>query len=251
MTKTNVEKMMELREKAYELSKTNPTKIAIEFKQAWYEDLRQLKASEAYQDLSVGGRVKREEKLRDQFSKQLFELVAEQKAEYAKVYAEATTLAKTLQVASHAKPNDAIFVKLFEQEFQSLQTATMLGVNAGRSIEAVDAFLGKYGDDPYFASVIRDNFVQLSQNVLSIEASMQNRQALSKVLERVEMKATSEEQAVAAETLSAFGNGDSTFFYPGLAQANAIGAIIGKRNAEFLDTPAEWLAAQAVSEQAE
>jgi len=251
MTKTNIEKLMELREKAYELSKTNPTKIAIEFKTSYYEDLRRLKESEDYRESMTQGRVRREDKLRDKYSKQLFDLLAEQKEDYAKVYKEATTLAKKLQTTPHAKPSDDLTVKLFEQELQSLQTSTMLGANASRSIEAIDAFIGKYGDDPYFASIIKDTFAQLSQNVLSIEATMQNRQALSKVLERVELKATSEEQAVAAETLTAFGDGNPTFYLPGLAQHNAISTIIGKRHAEFLDKPAEWLEVQSATEQAE
>lgn len=242
MTK-NIEKLMELREKAYEISKTNPTKITLEFKNEYNEDLRRLKASEEYRELNTGGRVRREDKLRDQYRKELFQLIAEQKAEYAKVYAEASTLAKTLKMTQHAKPTDDYTVRMFEQELQSLQTSTMLGMNAGRSIEAVDAFIGKYGDDPYFASIIRDNFTQLSQNVLSIETTMQNRQALSKVLERVEMKSKTEEQVAADETLSALGDGESTFFYPGLAQHNAISNIIGKRDAEFLDNPDQWLVA--------
>lgn len=239
---TNIKKLTELREKAYELSKTNPSKIAIEFKQAFYEDMRKLKASEEYQDLGVGGRVKREDKLRADYNKQLFKLIAEQKAEYKKVFDEATKLSKTIQATDHAKP-DALSVKLFEQELDSLKTATMLGTNATRSMEAIDAFIGKY-DDPYFASIIKQNFGQLSQNVLSIESSMQNRHALSKVLERVESKATSEEQAFAAETLYLFGDGEPTFFLPGLAQHNAISGIIGSRNAEYLDKPTEWLEKQ-------
>lgn len=249
MTK-NIEKLQELREKAYELSKTNPTKITLEFKQHYYEDLRALKASEEYRELGTDGRVKREIKLRDKFTKELFQILAEQKADHAKVYAEATALAKTLKMAPHSTPADKYLVQMFTQELQSLQTATMLGVNAGRSIEAVDAFIGKYGDEPYFASIIRDNFGQLSQNVLSIEATVQNRAALSKVLERVESKSKTAEQVVADETLEAFGDGSTTFFYPGLAQHAAISNIIGKRDAEFLDKPSQWLEAKAVSEQA-
>lgn len=248
MTKTNIEKLQELREKAYELSRTNPTSIAIEFKQGFYEELRKLKASEEYLDLSTAGRVKREDKLRAQFNKQLFELLAEQKAEYKKVYDEATTLAKSIQVTDHTAPADAVAVKLFEQELESLKTSTMLGTNAERSIQAIDAFIGKY-DDPYFASIIKQNFAQLSQNVLSIESSMQNRQALSRVLERVDSKATTEEQAYAAETLSAFGDGEPTFYLPGLAQHNAISTIIGSDNAEYLDKPTEWLEKNAQAAQ--
>ncbi|UDK97468.1 hypothetical protein EYB33_14640 [Lysinibacillus sphaericus] len=248
MKKTNIEKLTELREKAYELSKTYPTKIALEFKTLYHEDLQRLKASEDYRESMTQGRVRREDKLRDKYTKLLFESIAEQKAEYAEIYKEATKLAKTLQTTPHAKPSDDLTFKLFEQELQSLQTSTMLGANATRSIEAIDAFIGKYGDDPYFASIIKDNFVQLSQNVLSIEATMQNRQALSRVLERVEQKATSEEQAVAAETLAAFGDGNPTFFIPGLAQHNAISTIIGKRHAEFLDKPTEWLESQEQAE---
>lgn len=248
---TNIQKLQELREKAYELAKTNPSKIAIEFKQSFYEDMQKLKASEEYQDMGTGGRVKMEDKLRATYNKRLFKVIAEQKAEYAKVHAEATTLAKTVQVTDHAKPADALAVKLFEQELDSLKTATMLGIDVDRSIDAVDAFIDKYGDEPYFAAILKQNFGQLSQNVLSIASTPQNRQALSKVLERVESKATTEEQAFAADTLTFFGDGEPTFFLPGLAQHSAISTIIGAHNAAYLEKPHEWLEVQEQAAQAE
>lgn len=248
MTKTNIEKLTGLQEKAYELSRTNPSKIALAYKQNFAEDLRKLKASDAYRDLNTGGRVKAEEKLRADTAKHLFKLVAEQKAEYTKVYAEANTLAKTIQTTEHEKPKDALAVKLFEQELESLKTATMLGSNAQRSIEAIDGFIGKY-DDPYFASVIKQNFTQLSQNVLSIESSMQNRATLSKVLARVDSKAMNDEQKAATETLGYFGDGNPKFFIPELPQYNAIAQIVGKGTARFLDNPSEWLEAQEQAEQ--
>ena len=250
MTKS-IEKLQGLIDQAREIATKNPTSIALEVKTEFAEDMRKLKASEEYRDLGTGGRMKREEKLREQYRKQLFELLAEQKAEYQKIYDEATMLAKTVQTTPHAKPSDALTVKLFEQELQSLQTSTMLGINGERSIEAINGFIGKYGDDPYFASVIKDNFAQLTQNVLSIEGTPANRQSLAKVFERVEMKANSDEQKVAAETLQAFGDSVPNFYRVGLQPYEALSNIIGRGHANYLDKPTEWLETQVASEQAQ
>lgn len=250
MTKTNIKKLMGLREKAREIAVTNPTQIALEVKQAFNEEFQKLKQDEDYIDGGANFKFRQEEKLRAKYRKQLFELLAEQKAEYKKVYDEATTLAKTLQTTPHAKPADELSVKLFEQELQSLKTSTLLGTNGGRSIDAVNAFIGKYGDEPYFASVIKDNFGQLSQNILSVESTVQTREALAKVLERVEMKATSDEQKAAIETLQAFGDGVPNFYRSGSPQVQAIANVVGGQHAAYLNEPEKWLETHSQAEQA-
>jgi len=245
----NIEKLQGLRMEAYEIATQNPKKLAIEMKQAFADDIRKLKASEEYRDLGTGGRVKREEKLREEYRKQLFEVLKEQKASYQKIYDEATTLAKTLLTTPAAAPKDALAVKLFEQELQSLKTSTMLGTNAKATVQAVDAFIGKYGDDPYFASIIKGDFSQLSQNILSIENTMQNRQSLANVYERVEAKSLSEEQVVANEMLEIFGDGVPNFYRAELPVAQSIQAIVGGQAASYLNKPEEWNEAQAQAAQ--
>lgn len=250
MTKS-IEKLQGLMDQAREIATKNTTSIALEVKTSFADDMRKLKVSEEYRDLGTAGRVKREDKLREQYRKQLFEILVEQKTSYQKLADEAKTLAKTVLTTPNAVTADALTVKLFEQELQSLQTSTLLGMNASANIAAVDAFIGKHGDDTHFASIIKDNFAQLAQNILSIEGSPANRQVLAKVFERVEMKATSDEQAFAKETLAAFGDSVPTFYHPGLPQAEALSAIIGKGHAAYLNEPDEWIMAQATSEQEE
>lgn len=251
MTKTNIEKLTELREKAHGIATKNPTTIALEVKTAFADDTRKLKDSEDYKDMGTAGRMKKEEQLREKYRKQLFELLAEQKAEYKKLADEAKTLAKTALTTPNPITADALTVKLFEQELQSLQTSTLLGMNANANIQALDAFISKHGDDPYFAGVIRDNFAQFSQNILSIEGSPKNRQALAKAFERVELKAASEEQVLAKETLQAFGDSIPTFYREGLPQAESLATIIGNGHSTYLNEPEKWLEAQAQAEQAE
>lgn len=237
-------KLQELREKAYELVKDNPTKIALEVKNMFNEDMQKLKRDQDYIEAGPGYRKRREDEIRDKYRKELFTVLAEQQAEYKKVAAEITKLSKEILAKSHAKPADDVEVKLFEQELQSLQTSTMLGTNAERSIDAINGIIGKYGDNPYYASVIKDNFTQLAQNVLSIDNNPNYRQQLAKVFERLEMKATSDEQKAAAESLQAYSSGEPTFYREGSIQYEAIANVIGGEHAQYLNKPTEWIDAQ-------
>ncbi|MEK5431346.1 hypothetical protein MKY88_10780 [Lysinibacillus sp. FSL R7-0073] len=234
MTKTNIEILEELIEKGYTLVRKNPTSIALEFKQDYYAEVDKIKRD---RDLTPAAKAYKQEQLQEKFGKRLFEVLAEQKADYKKVVDQAQKLAQTIQTTPHDKPKDDLKVKLFEDEIASLVTSTMLGTNAGRSIEALDDFIGKYGDEPYFAQQIKSQFPQFASNVLGIESSPQNRFALSKVLERVESKVTTPERAKAAEALGFFGNGDVKFYPEGLAPYNAIQQIIGRDAARYLNEP--------------
>lgn len=245
---TNIKKLEELMEKGYEIARKNPTKLAIEFKQGYYADMDKIKRDP---DHSPAKKAYLVEELQAKYGKQLFKVLAEMKAEYNKTVTEAQKLAQTIQATEFEKPKDAVEVKLFEQALADMKTATMLGTNAKRSIEAIDAFIGKHGDNPYYAQQIKEHFSDLATNVLNIESSPQNRHALAKVLERVEAKATTPEREKAAETLQFFGDGDIKFYLEGTAPYNAFSQIIGTKAAKYLNKPEEALAEIAATEQAE
>jgi len=248
MTKTNIEKLEALIEKGYELARKNPTKLALEFKQDYYAQVDKIKRDPDHSPTKKAYLV---EELQAKYGKQLFKVLAEMKAEYKKTAAEAQRLAQTIQTTEFEAPKDAVELKLFEQGLSDMKTATMLGRNAKSSIEAINAFIGKYGDNPYYAQQIKEHFPQLASNVLGIEGTPQNRQALSKVLERIEAKATTPDREKAAETLGFFGDGEVKFYLEGTAPYNAFSSIIGSRAASYLNKPEEALAQMEAQETAE
>ncbi|SCX81607.1 hypothetical protein [Lysinibacillus fusiformis] len=234
MTKTNIEILDELMEKGYTLVRKNPTSIAIEFKQDYYAEVDKIKRD---RDLTPAAKAYKQEQLQEKHGKRLFEVLAEQKAEYKKTAEQARKLAQTIRTMRHSKPSDDLQNKLFQQEIESLKTSTMLGTNAKGSMEAINAFVDKYGNEPYYAEYVTDIFPVLAGNVLGIEDTPQNRHSLSKLLERITEKATTDEQRKAKETLGFFGDGDVKFYPEGLTPYNAIQQIIGRDAARYLNEP--------------
>lgn len=249
MKKTNIEILDQLIEKGYEQARKNPTTLAIEFKREYYADVEKIRYD---RDLSPDGKFRKQQALTKTYSKRLMEVLAEMKAEYKKTAQEAQKLAHTIQTTPHEKPSDDMQVKLFEQELDSLQMAVMLGTSVKSSIQALDAFIGKHGDIPYFAEQIKEKFPTLASTVLGIEATSQNRQALADTLKRVEAKATTPERTKAAEALSFFANADNPQFYlTGTAPHLAFAAIIGTKLADRINEPEKVLEEMQAQEQAE
>lgn len=239
MKKTNIEILDELIEKGYEQARKNPTSLAIEFKRDYYADVEKIRYD---RDLSPDGKFRKQQALTKTYSKRLMEVIAEMKAEYKKTAQEAQKIAHKIQTTSHERPSDDMQVKLFEQESESLQMAVMLGTSAKSSLQALDAFIGKHGDVPYFAEQIKQQFPTIASTILGIEATPQNRHTLSKILERVESKATTPERTKAAEALGFFANADNPQFYlTGTAPYNAFAAIIGTKLADRINEPEQVL----------
>lgn len=235
----NIEKLDALIEKGYEIARRNPTKLALEFKQSYYAEVDKIKHDRDNSDVKKAYLI---EELQGKYGKELFKVLAEMKAEYKKTAAEAQKLAQSIHATDLEKPEDSVELKLFESALADLKAATMLGANAKRSIEAIDAFIGKYGDNPYYAQQVKEHFPTLAGNVLGIEGTLQNRHALSKVLERIEAKATTPEREKATETLQFFGDGDVKFYLEGTAPYQSYSSIIGDKAAAYLNRPEEALA---------
>lgn len=245
---TNTKKLFELRDKAYEIARTNPTKIAIELKQEYQKEVDKIKRA----DMGPGERAYRMEQLPEKFGKELFAVLAEQKDQYLKYQKEARTLAQTLKLTAHAKPSDELAVKQFESELDALTVSTALAPNAGRSVDAITALLSKYSDvehSEYYAQAFKEKFPQLMTNVLALESSPQVRHSLSKVMERIDAKATTEEQRAAVEVLEFFSNDNPKFYGEGLPAHTAISNVIGRKAAGFLNDPHKALEVIAEAEQ--
>lgn len=234
--KSNAEKLIELRDKAYEIAHTNPTKIALELKRENQKEVDRIKLG----DYGPGERAYRLEQLPEKLGTKLFELLADQKSQYLKYQQEARTLAQTIKLTGPEKPTNELAVKQFESELAALTISTALAPNATRSVDAITGLLGKYSDGEnveYYAQAIKEKFPQLMTNVLALESTPQIRHTLSKVLERIESKATNEEQRAAEESLSFFANDNPKFYLAGLQTYTAISNVIGKKAAEMLNEP--------------
>ena len=245
--KSTIETLIELREKAYEISRTNPTKIAIEVKQEFNEDLRKLKATEDYKEAGISWRIRHEEKLREKYRKELFEVLAEQKAEYEKIAKQAKELAQVAALKENDVPENSLEVKAFEKKLDQLVVATALAKDGTRSVQAIDSFLTQY-DSPYYAEKLNEKFPSIMGNILAIDNTSGNRDSLSRLFDRITFKAKSEEHLVAEETLGVFGDGVPKFYREGLPQERAISEIIGGQHARYLNEPEKWIETHSQAE---
>ena len=220
-----IEKLMELHAKAHEIKSRRPVELATGLKGVYTEGIQKIKSNK---DLSDHGRYKAREALQKDLRKQTLQEAAKVKADYLAVVKEARQLAYDMQVKEHEKPSDAVQVALYERSLADLKTAVMLGANAERSIEAITAFVSKYGDDPYYADQIKQQYSTLAGSVLGIEATQSNRTALAHVLERIETKATTPERDAASQIIEAFEGAETrNLFLTGTAVQNSIAGIIG------------------------
>lgn len=224
MTKTTIEKLMELHEKAHEIKSRRPIQLATELKAFHTAEVNKITAN---RDLSPSGKIKAKEALRADLAKQTLQQAAQIRAEYNEIAKEARKLAFETQATPYEAPADPIQVALFERGLSDLKTAVMLGANAERSIEAIHAFTSKW-DGPYYADQIKKEYGTLATSVLGIEPSQANRTALSHVLERIETKATTPERDAAAQIIEVFEGAETrSLFLPGTAAQSSIASIVG------------------------
>lgn len=220
-----IEKLTELQDKGYTIASRRPIELATELKAEYVKRVDKITID---RDLSPHGKLKAKEAVEKELAREALRSAADIKAEYLATANAARKLASELLAKPHVKPKDATQVALFERDLDDLKTAVMLGVNAKRSIEAIEGFVRKHGDEPYYADQIKNQFSTLAGAVLGIESSPQNRQALSQVLDRVNEKVTTPEREKAAEILSFYESAENRrLFLDGSAAQKSIASIVG------------------------
>lgn len=219
-----IQKLNELFEKGYETKRMFATTIATQLREGMNEPLAKIRND---QYLASPGKKAKEEELKRAAAREVFGVVAKEKATYAKVAAEATALAKKMKTDTIKPPSSAVDVKLFEQELAALQTSTMLSTNVDTAIKAIDAFQSKY-EEPYYASELQKAFPALIQTVTAIDDGPMHRQALTRVYSSVQAKAITPEVAKANEALEYFSDGeDIKLFREGSPQHATVKTYIG------------------------
>lgn len=219
-----IQKLNELFDKGYEIKSKFGTTIATQLKQGMAEEISKIRADK---HLTAHGQKAKIEELEREAAREVFELVAKEKATYAKVATEATALAKKMKTEAIKPPSNTVDVKLFEQELAALQTSIMLSTNVDTAIKAIDAFQSKY-DEPYYATELQKTFPSLIQTVTAIDDSPKHKQALTRVYSSVQAKATTPEVARANEILAYFSDGeDIKLFREGTPQHDTVKTYIG------------------------
>ncbi|GEM_PF-1963462 len=219
-----IQKLNELFDKGYEIQSKFGTTIAIQLKQGMDEEISKIRADK---HLTAHGQKAKIEELKREAAREVFGVVAKEKATYAKVAAEATALAKKMKTEAIKPPSNTVDVKLFEQELAALQTSIMLSTNVDTAIKTIDAFQSKY-DEPYYATELQKTFPSLIQTVTAIDDSPMHKQALTRVYTSVQAKAITPEVARANDILAYFSDSeDIKLFREGSPQHDTVKAYIG------------------------
>lgn len=219
-----IQKLNELFDKGYETKSKFATTIATQLKQGMDEELSKIRTDK---HLASPGKKAKEEELKREVAREVFEAVAKEKTEYAKIAAEATALAKKMKTEAVKPPSNAIDVMLFEQALAVLNVSIMLNTNVETAIKEIDDFQAKY-DEPYYASELQKVFPTFIQKVTAIDDSPKHKQALRNIYTRVQAKATTPEVQKANEMLSYFSDGeDIKLFREGTPQHDTVKTYIG------------------------
>ncbi|QTB25555.1 hypothetical protein [Lysinibacillus sphaericus] len=219
-----IQKLSELFEQGYEIKSKFATTIATQLREGMNDPLAKIRND---QHLTAHGKRAKEAELKQEAAREVFGVVAKEKATYAKVAAEATALAKKMKTDANKPPSSAVDVKLFEQELAALQTSIMLSTNVDTAIKAIDTFQSKY-DEPYYAAELQKAFPSFIQTVTAIDDSPKHKQALTRVYSSVQAKATTPEVAKANEVLAYFSDSENIkLFRDGSPQHNTVKTYIG------------------------
>ncbi|MGE7692469.1 hypothetical protein ACQKMI_25275 [Lysinibacillus sp. NPDC097214] len=233
-----IQKLSELFEQGYEIKSKFATTIATQLREGMNDPLAKIRND---QHLTPQGKKVKVEEFKREAAREVFGVVAKEKATYAKVAAEATALAKKMKTDAIKQPSSAVDVKLFEQELSALQTSIMLNTNVDTAIKAIDTFQSKY-DEPYYAAELQKEFPSLIKTVTAIDDSPKHKQALRYIYSSVQAKATTPEVTKANEVLAYFSDGgDIKLFRDGSPQHDTVKTYIGSI-ANHINEPENGLA---------
>ncbi len=219
-----IQKLSELFEQGYEIKSKFATTIATQLREGMNDPLAKIRND---QHLTAHGKKAKVEEFKREAAREVFEVVAKEKATYAKVAAEAIALAKKMKTDAIKQPSSVTDILLFNQELSALQTSIMLSTNVDTAIKEIDTFQAKY-DEPYYAAELQKEFPAFIQMVTGIDDSPKHKLALSRVYSRVEEKATTPEVKKANEVLAYFSDGgDIKLFRDGSPQHDTVKTYIG------------------------
>lgn len=135
-----IQKLNELFDKGYEIKSKFATTIATQLREGMNDPLAKIRND---QHLTAHGKKAKEAEFKQEAARELFGVVAKEKATYAKVAAEAIALAKKMKTDAIKQPPSVTDVMLFDQELSALQTSIMLSTNADTAIKEINTFSSK------------------------------------------------------------------------------------------------------------
>ncbi|MEK4230727.1 hypothetical protein [Solibacillus sp. FSL H8-0538] len=237
MTKL-IEKMQELATGAYEIKSNQTVKLASELKAIIREEEDRIRRNEEW---TPGAKAKRIDAMKAEYKKQALANAAQMRKDYLAYAQQARDIALQIKTTDFEAPKDAAFVKLFSQELADVKAKALIGLNVGSSIKAVDAFIQRYGNEPYFAQQIKNEFPAIAGSILASNGTSEHRLSLGKLLERIEKKTLTPEIEVANQTLAYFENAETTpIFLAGTAITDSIFRAV-RLDADKLNDPEKYL----------
>ncbi|WP_102693825.1 hypothetical protein [Rummeliibacillus pycnus] len=245
MTKTIAEQIQGHIEKAYEIKKQT-VKLAAEVRDEVGSTIMDIVKDPL---LSPEGRKVKQAEIMGGYERDLYTEIARIKGEYLAEAKAVRDLANKTLLEPNAKPTDTTKVAFFEKEYERLKVDAMLGLNAEKSMKAIAEFVSKY-DHPYFAERLQSEFSTLAGAVLANGNDAETRQKLSKMLEAIEVKATSPAKESAKYGLKYFENAEGVRLFPEYShEFKAIESVMTSKYIKHINEPEVYFEAEAETQE--
>lgn len=247
MTMTNIiEKFDGFIDKGQEITKSKPSKLALELKQVVADETQRIKM-----DKTIQNKFEEEKKMRRDFAKQVLKFSQEMKDEYVKLGKEAATTARQELLKKPEPPMDELLAAEFAQELKKLKTKASIKMNGDELSQQLDALLTKYSDK-YFANELYDAYDALSASILAANGDVETRQKLARTFEQLESAALTEEQLKAKGVIEYFGDYENTALFKDFLPAyQGIARSVGEQYAKYMNDGTSGIEAIEKEEQEE
>lgn len=245
MTNT-IEKFDGYIDKGQEITKSKPTKLALELKQVVLDEVQRIKS-----DSTIRDKFEEEKKMKRDFAKQALKFSQDMKDEYIKLGKEATTAARQELLKKPEPPTDELLVAEFDQELKKLKTKASINMNGDELSQQLGALLAKY-NDKYFANELYDAYDELSASILAANGDVETRKKLARTFEQLESAALTEEQLKAKGVLEYFGDYENkALFKEFLPAYQGVARTVGEQYAKYMNDGTNGIQEIEKEEQAE
>ncbi|MBO2535995.1 hypothetical protein [Rummeliibacillus suwonensis] len=225
-----IEKFDGFIDKGQEITKSKPSKLALELKQVVADETQRIKM-----DKTIQNKFEEEKKMRRDFAKQVLKFSQDMKDEYVKLGKEATTTARRELLKKPEIPVDDLQTAEFAQELKKLKTKASIKMTGDELSQQLDALLAKY-NDKYFANELYDAYDELSASILAANGDVETRKKLARTFEQLESAALTEEQLKAKDVIGYFGDFENTALFKDFLPAyQGIARTVGGQYAKYIN----------------
>ena len=235
---TKIERLNEIHMQTREIRTKFPVQLALNLKKDYGPNAARIQSDRM---LSPEGKKQELTELKEGYALDVFHYASQEKEKYIKLAEEAKEIAKELKIEGHEAP-DETDLQLFNNDLMQLKNNVMFAINEEKALELLSNFVMMHAD-PYRASILQENYSEISAYVLNIKNNAATRNALSKIYEDLDALATTPGIQAANDALEMYANAENVKLFKHNTPAyNTVREIIGGVASHLLDDPAKGLA---------